>query len=296
MLSPCKINLGLRVFHRLRSDGRHCLATIFVPIDFGDEIAFSTASVPELVTRNLLPPHCRDDFESVSERGNREGNLLWKILTRALPAGRGLRVELTKRVPTGAGLGGGSSNAAALLSHLMSLGVLDAPAARGLAEMLGSDIAFFLEEGPQLAFGTGDRLEPIALGPGCGVLCLPPMRSATGAAYAGLKRPLQGGPAPGTWPSLNGAVRRALASSEWKEIRTLTNDFEGVVFSLEPKLAGIKAAFLEAGAPYASLSGSGSALFALTGGPVDAEKLASAMRLRFSDCSFVVFAFQGGRV
>ena len=296
MNSPCKINLGLRVFHRRPSDGRHCLATIFIPIDFGDEIAFFESAQSHLVTKNELPPHCHHDFERVSERGNKADNLLWKILAAALPSGMGLRIELTKRVPTGAGLGGGSSNGAALLRHLVTRGLVTEGAAQKIARTLGSDIAFFLQAEPRLAFGVGDLLAPIEVGPGFGLLCLPPVSSPTGAAYLALKRPLHGRAAPGTWPSLNEGVRRALARSEWEKVRELTNDFEAVVFALEPRLESMKAALLEAGALYASLSGSGSALFALTENSAGAEKLASEMRPRFMGCDFVPFAFQGSRI
>ncbi len=295
MLCPAKINLGLHIFGKRPEDGRHNLATIFVPIDFGDEMQISPAPRHELITHNELPPHCRADFEAVSERGNKEGNLLWQVLERAAYGGgpAGVRIELTKRIPTGAGLGGGSSNAAALLAYLARTGALGHPEARNLARELGSDIAFFLEEGPSLAFGTGDLLENIALGPGCGCLALPPLHSGTAAAYAALKRPLQAGAAPRLWPSLDETVRAALASSRWDQVQSLTNDFESVVFEREPLLARIKDAFLEMGASYASLSGSGSALFALAPSRADAQRIAAGMRELFSECSFVPFAFLG---
>lgn len=146
LLSPAKINLGLQVFHRREADSRHYLASIFVPIDFGDEIAFEPATSDGFDSTNELPEHCFADFEAVSERGNLSNNLIWQLLERTRAERPPLLVRLTKRCPTGAGLGGGSSNAAQLLRHLMRTNCLRRRTATALANEFGTDIASFYKK------------------------------------------------------------------------------------------------------------------------------------------------------
>lgn len=122
---------------------------------------------------------------------------------------------------------------------------------------------------------------------------MPPLHSSTGAAYTALKRPLQSLPAPKSWPTLDERVRSALARSAWSEAKELTNDFEEVVFEREPSLAKIKESLLSHGALYASLSGSGSALFGLTATQSDARELARKLGEKFNAVRFVAFSFVG---
>ncbi len=264
MLSPAKINLGLEVTHRRGTDGYHCLNSIFVPISFGDEITFAPAQANRITTVNELPSGKREGFEAVSERGDIRGNLLWKILQACEPEmSGGVHVHLIKRIPTGAGLGGGSSNAGKLLDYVAKRHALSSDRALAIAVEHGADIPFFLKNEPMLVGGIGEVMEPIQVGPAWGVVCIPPIAVETGGAYAALKRPLQEGYSLKSWSLLDEVIRRAVRDSDWNKARVLRNDFEEIVFARHPELAHLKSFFLEHGAAYASLSGSGSAVYAL---------------------------------
>ena len=287
MLSPAKINLGLEVFHRREKDGYHYLAGIFIPISFGDDIAFSWAEENSITTENLLPPGQRDNFEQVSERGDIKKNLLWKVLAAAeklLP--KSIHIHLIKRIPTGAGLGGGSSNAGMLLKFIRDDSDVDPKKLFKIAVEHGADIPFFLTDHPMLVCGIGDNLQPIKIGSGFGVLSIPYVMISTKMAYQALKRALQTVNPPKSWSVLNTKIRQALMNSEWNKILDLKNDFEEVVFNRYPELETIKKNFYKNGANYASLSGSGSALYALVKSKNEQEELLERMR---SDCPDQVF-------
>jgi 4-diphosphocytidyl-2-C-methyl-D-erythritol kinase len=290
MLSPAKINLGLEIHHRRIEDGYHYLSSLFVPISFGDEIRFERSDKHSLHTTNLLTGLAYARFEAVSERGDPRGNLLWRVLmTLEGQIPTGISIHLTKRVPAGAGLGGGSSNAGLLLRYLAGEFSLPESILFGTAIRCGSDIPFFIKERPMLVTGTGDRMEPIEIGDGFGILALSDLFVSTPEAYASLKRTLQTAPPPKTVSSLTNEVRRALRLSDWSAIGVLTNDFEEALFPVHPELRRIKEAFLENGAPYASMSGSGSAIFALVESEDRQKRVAGIMRETFPRSVFQLF-------
>lgn len=292
--SPAKINLGLRIHHRRPADGYHYLSSIFIPISFADELTITplpAGSAMRLITENLLPPSRRDDFERVSERGDVTKNLVWKAMAALEPGTGPLHVHLVKRIPSGAGLGGGSSNAGSLLKWVIRTSVIPRSAAEGLARSLGADVSFFLHDGPALVFGTGDIIEETRIGKGEGVLCIPPVVVPTGPAYAALKRALHPAPFPKTLPGLSEEVQRALRESDWERVRGLENDFESVVFHQFPELGRVKDSFYDCGAAYASLSGSGSALFAFARQGMKIPDLADRMGSLFPQCIFTPFTF-----
>lgn len=264
-----KINLGLYVTSR-RPDGYHNLQTCFYPlgkkaatpqnpVSFGDILEITPAREGEAtsfrftgrkvdcpVEKNLVTRAARAFLEALALRG---------------AAPRHFEITLEKHLPDGAGLGGGSADCAftlttlnALCGHPFSCGELTAMAAK-----LGADCPFFILNTPAYAEGIGDILTPIDLnleGYTC-VVVKPDVYVSTAEAFRGiaprepdidlreaLKRPV------GEWPGL------------------IENDFEKTIFPLHPELARIKETLYAAGAEYAAMSGSGSALFGLFGGSV----------------------------
>lgn len=270
--APAKINLGLHVLRR-RSDGYHDIETVFLRIPWSDQLHASRAD--ELVLT------CSDPSLPVDET-----NLVMKA-ARALrdrvggstDASRGARIHLEKHLPAGAGLGGGSSNAAAALLLLNEL--WDGRCTHGelvrLAEQLGSDVPFFL--GPAAAYGSGrgDVLEELVdpktdesyRPPYVLVVAVPPVAVATAEAYR-LVRPRAGGR-----PDL----REVVLSNDldrWR--RELANDFEPAILQEYPVIYETREALLRSGAGYASLSGSGAAMYGLYEEDDSAEGAAKALR------------------
>lgn len=292
MHSPAKINLGLSIHHRRAEDGFHYLHSIFLPISFGDEITISPANENRITTENLLPPNRRKDFERVSERGEPSANLIWKTMAAVetvLPDR--IHVHLVKRIPTGAGLGGGSSNAGTLLRFLKKRYQIPDSVLLPIARRLGSDVPFFLQNAPRLVAGTGEELTPIEVGSGFGLLFFPEISIHTGTAYRDLKRPCLHAPAPEIWSLLNESARTALKNSDWSKLRNFGNDFEGAVFAGYPQLARIKKALGEGGADFVSMTGSGSTLYALVGDRVRLSALGEKMRAGFPELTSVPFEF-----
>jgi len=289
---PAKINLGLSIFHRRKPDGYHYLASIFVPISFGDEISFTRASSDKLVSENLLTGKPAQDFESVSERGDLKKNLLWRGLQAfADRRDEGVRIHVRKRIPPGAGLGGGSSNVGSLLRYLGSEFGIGNSELQEAAVRLGADVPFFLEDGARLALGIGEILWPIPLGRGYGTLAMPELTVSTRSAYEDLKRPLQETPSPETWTVLDENARTALKNSEWGKLKRLVNDFEESVFVRHPLLARIKDAMHRNGAAFASLTGTGSAVYALTDSKSVQIELTAQLEEEFPEVRFAAFEF-----
>lgn len=247
-----KINLGLSVL-RKRLDGFHELETLFVPY-FGIsdklEITESASSQPSI---QLIGA----DWPAESDLSFRAYQLLQQDFN--LPA---VDIVLEKRSPVGAGLGGGSADAAftlSMLSEIFSLGLSKEQLAEYAAK-LGSDCAFFIYNEPMLGEGRGELLSPyetdflsdyeirVELPKGVSV--------STKEAYSGIvpREKMLSGPMP-----LKQAL--SLPVSEWKD--HLVNDFETSVFALHPEIAALKQSFYDQGAVYASMSGSGSAVFGL---------------------------------
>lgn len=265
--APAKVNLFLRVLSR-RSDGFHELETLFQAVDLCDEIVVRRAPrgvALEVVGAELGPPEA-----NLAHRAARA------LLAATGDAG-GLGIRLHKRIPAGAGLGGGSSDAAAVLragDALLGTG-LSRAALHRLGAGLGSDVPFFLGAST-LARGTGrgERLEPLAPLPEASVvLVLPPVHVATGAAYGALARTRQeGGEAPCSAPVVD-------APESWDEVASLAhNDFEAVIRALHPEVGEALAALRSAGAAPALLSGSGGACFGIFRDAGRAEHAALTIR------------------
>ena len=277
-----KINLGLNVL-RKRVDGFHDLETLFVPyfgisdtleIVVGDDYSRTSAA---LFGRYGEPDGCAGEAPMLAQGISEDGKLMitiarkegvdWdplKDLTakayRILAEDFGLppvKIFLEKTSPVGAGLGGGSADAAfalKMLDELCGLGLSEEQLA-SYASRLGSDCAFFVYNRPMIGEGRGEILSeyPLSLeGYDLQVLTPEGIAVSTKDAYSGIRPHLPEVP-----------LREALARpiEEWDGI--LVNDFEETVFARYPELAAIKRSLYDSGAAYASMSGSGSALFAL---------------------------------
>lgn len=262
-----KINLGLNVTER-RPDGYHNLETVFYPIPLCDTLQFSTDATdshrPEGIFPNGIPvqEHSTEDYTfrsgGIDIDCPPEQNLLIKSLRLirehyALPH---LYISLHKQIPSGAGLGGGSSDAAHTmksLNQMFNLGLSDNELEERVTG-LGADCPFFVRNRPVFATGIGNIFTPIGLSLSGWhlVLVKPDIFVSTKEAYARIspRRPET---------PITDIIRRPV--EEWKDL--LTNDFEEGVFALHPEIADIKARLYDQGAAYASMSGSGSSVFGL---------------------------------
>ena len=249
----CKINIGLRVV-RKREDGYHDLETIFYPVyGLHDELE---------VERSTNFEFCQ---EGLAVDCSAEDNLLIKCYQRMrakYPQVGNVRIRFKKNIPVGAGLGGGSSDAAHMaiaLNEIFELRLTQQQLAEEVRP-LGADCPFFIYNTPCYAEGIGDKLTPISLDlsglrlmmikPNCGV--------STKEAYAGIVR----------HPEVEGQIKNALHEGLSFDIMRplLINDFEQTVFPIHPEIAEIKQRLLDAGAVYAAMSGSGSTVFGLFAG------------------------------
>ncbi len=248
-----KINIGLYVTSR-RSDGFHNIETIFYPVDH----------VCDVITMERIPQGLEFKMEGADYGEDIEKNLCVKAyrLLQKHYSIEGVRIHLQKHIPAGAGLGGGSSDAATVLkmaNQLFDLQI-DENTMLHLAELLGSDVPFFVKNRPSYATGKGEILSDVGLHIENKSISVfkPDFSISTAEAYAHIK------PKSGRTP-LPQLVEMDL--SHWKE--TITNDFELALASKYPMIAQIKQKFYDLGADYASLSGSGSALYAIADFPID---------------------------
>ena len=248
IFSNCKINLGLRIL-RKRADGYHDLETVFYPVALNDAIEVIRIEQSNAVfSQSGLSIDC--------EPGQNLCMKAYSLLQRtfAIPP---VKMHLHKSVPMGAGLGGGSANAAftlKLLNRKFNLN-LTQDQLLDLALQLGSDCPFFIVNKPCIATGRGEFMETIDLSPLQSytlAIVHPGIHISTAWAFAQLT------------PKDNGLSIREIITrpvAEWKE--TLINDFEPDVFRAHPLIAQIKQQLYNDGAAYACMSGSGSAVFGL---------------------------------
>ena len=241
-----KINIGLNITAR-RPDGYHDLETVFYPIKINDALEVIEADVLSFDYSGLEIPGNADDNLCI------KGYHLLKKDFKDLPP---VKIHLHKNIPIGAGLGGGSSDAAffiKLMNEKFGLG-LQADEMMDYARVLGADCAFFIDNKPVYAFEKGDEFEAIKLDLSAYqiVLVMPDTHVSTTEAYRGVK------PTP-TKESLYDLVKTPLA--DWR--RHIKNDFEVHIFKDHPVIRGVKAELYEHGAIYASMSGSGASVFGI---------------------------------
>lgn len=267
-----KINIGLDIIRR-RPDGYHDLVTAMVPTDWRDVLEIVPASSASSLTVTGRRVDCPV-----------ESNLVMKALrlmqrTFGLERVGEMDIFLHKVIPDGAGLGGGSADAAftlRMVNDIARLGATQSQLAR-LAATLGADCAFFIYNTPMLCTGIGDHLSPLPLSLRGLILAIikPDAISVnTRQAYSGVTPALPDVPLPDLL---------ALPVDEWQG--RVVNAFEASVFPQFPELSRIKSHLLSLGAIYASMSGSGSALYALfDSADNDADKLSVTLSGTFPSC------------
>ncbi|HEK22225.1 MAG: 4-(cytidine 5'-diphospho)-2-C-methyl-D-erythritol kinase [Mucilaginibacter sp.] len=241
-----KINIGLNITAR-RPDGYHDLETVFYPVKIFDVLEVIEAGELSFQSSGLDIP------------GRPEDNLCIKgyhLLKKDFPDLPAVKIHLHKNVPIGAGLGGGSANAAffiKLMNDKFGLG-LDEEGMMDYARQLGADCAFFIGNRPVFAFEKGDEFEPVNLDLSAYhiALVMPDAHVSTAEAYRGVK------PAP-VKETVYDLVKMPVAA--WK--KHIRNDFEGHIFNNHPVIRGVKASLYERGALYASMSGSGASVFGI---------------------------------
>ena len=269
MEATAKINLTLEILAR-RDDGYHALRSVMVPIALADELAFAPS---DRFAFACEPPSLAAD------------NLVPRAFAQVGLAGAPVAVTLRKRVPVGAGLGGGSSDAAAVLRAAMGGTFGDAGARDWVADAraLGSDVPFFLVDAPALVEGTGERVTALgAAPPWWVVLVVPDAHVATGPAYAALDAARAAQPPPARPRNSSASLRcgEALQRADYAGVlSTLMNDFAPVVRAAQPAVDAALRALDDAGAPHrAMLSGSGGACFALFADEASARAFAPRVR------------------
>lgn len=255
-LAPAKLNISLKVFGR-RPDGYHEVRTVMVPVSLYDEVTVERApSGIEVEADDPAVP-----------RG--EANTCYRAAALFMeetgePAG--VRIRIRKRIPAEAGLGGGSSDAAAALKGLVVLtGRTTAPVTlHRIARAVGADVPFFLHGGPALVEGIGDRLSPVRWEvPFAAAIVKPPFGCPTREGYERLGRGNALAPRSGGVPSF----------LDWGDVvRAVENDFEGAWRGSRPEIGRLKERLLSAGAEAAGLTGSGSAVFGLFRGAGGARR------------------------
>lgn len=273
--SYAKINLALRVLGK-RPDGYHDIETIFQQIDLSDTLQISVANRDISVT-------------STDSRIPVDENNLCYQAARALQKYRnvktGARIFIEKVLPTGAGLGGGSSNAAATLMALNKLWNLGLSRAQLLALgiRIGSDVPFFIIGGAAYALGRGEKLFSIRLrNDYWGVLIYPNIEISTRWAYESLNFNLTNSKKSIT---LRDFVNDNLPLLSWQNY--LSNDLEAVVFQRFPILQQIKLELSALGAFFSSMSGSGSAIYGLFDTPRQATMVANKFSSEYRTFVFV---------
>jgi len=256
----CKINLGLFVTTK-RADGYHDLETVFFPVS--DNL--SVAAPYQHVLHDVLelvpaPTTSQMHLSGLPVQGDTNSNLVWKayqLLNEAYPGKiPHIDIYLHKVIPMGAGLGGGSSNGAWMLRILNDMFSLQCTQEQlaAFALQLGSDCPFFIYNTPQFATGRGEKMSPVTLSLEnyeVRVIC-PGIHVSTRDAFSKIT------PRPAPFDL------RAIANlpvSEWKH--HISNDFEQTVFPIHPQLADLKKKQYDEGALYASMSGTGSAVYGI---------------------------------
>lgn len=289
--AQAKLNLHLRVLSR-EASGFHSIETVFHRIDLADDLLLEITSGERTL-----------DVEG-GDTGPTESNLAFRAATAySSEAGwpRGFRLELVKRIPVGAGLGGGSADAAAVLRLLnfLSPQPLPEPALLAIAARIGSDVTFLASESVMaLAWGRGERMLSCAPLPRRDVLLMTPEFSvATADAYRWLDEDRESTDKSGESASHHPLLIDAAALTSWQGVRGFArNDFEPVIAARHPELSGCLDALNLSRASFAAMTGSGSAVFGVFDGPVSALNVAAEHRGRATATGTSIVVVQPVRV
>ena len=244
--SNTKLNLGLRILNR-RKDNLHNIATLYTEIDFGDEIQINKQEKGCYIKSNV-------DWIPLDE-----SNLCFKaydLLSKKAQKDLGISIYINKKVPTGSGIGGGSSNAAAILKGLnqvYNIG-LDVNELEKIGSKIGADVPFFIKGGSQIGEETGFKLTPVKINlKEKLLLVIPDISISTKWAYEQIKNKLK---SENIIPKFADLMRKNFLTFKFFE-----NDFEKIVIPAYPEIGAIKQKLLDSGAKFASLSGSGSTVY-----------------------------------
>jgi len=291
--APAKINLFLRVVGR-RANGYHELDSIFVPVSLCDRVRVEIRVEPASAADTVIALGCdRDDIPTGDK------NLAWRAADAFLREfgstihrPRHVAIDLRKEIPAGAGLGGGSSDAGAVLRMMAALCRVDDAARLGrVALALGADVPFFLNPHVAHVGGVGELIAPLeAIVPGeraplwhtplWMVIAVPPIEISTAEVFRALL--------PEQW---NGAAPaehlHAIASGQMTPAM-LQNDLVAVAIARHPEIAELRSALIAAGATGASMSGSGSAVFGIFAGAEPAAQAAGKLRQNLPAIRFYV--------
>jgi 4-diphosphocytidyl-2-C-methyl-D-erythritol kinase len=255
-----KINIGLHIVGK-RQDGYHNIETVFCPIGLSDMLEF--IEIPD-----MLLGHCSLTITGTHVEGSIDDNLIvkaYRLIHQDFPL-PAIQIHLHKIIPMGAGLGGGSSDAAFMIKYLnikFNLKISDLELCN-YASRLGSDCSFFVLNKPVFAVERGNVFRDIhSLPDNLNILVVHPgIHVSTPEAYAGVtpQKPAH---------SLTELITQPV--TEWKD--KIVNDFEKTVFQKYPLLETIKEQMYSLGSAYAAMSGSGSAIYGLFSGPVPETEL-----------------------
>ncbi len=246
--SHAKVNLYLRILNK-RPDRYHNLSTLFSELEFGDDMTFTPAKEFELIIKGIQVDAGETNIVTKAYR------LIKSRIEKNL---KDYRITLEKHIPVGAGLGGGSSNAASVLKAMNYLWDLKFTVTEleKIGSELGADVPFFINGGLQMAEGIGDKLTPQQNQLPDGLvflLVIPSIHISTKWAYDNLNKILQ----------RNTNHPKFAPLSESLKWHLFKNDFEGLIISTYPEIGKIKTELITSGADFASLSGSGSTVFGI---------------------------------
>jgi 4-diphosphocytidyl-2-C-methyl-D-erythritol kinase len=266
-----KVNLWLRVLGR-RRDGYHEIETVFHGIDIADDVVVTVTDTNSIVVEMSLADGMEGDIPAPEE------NLAHRAAARlASHAGsaRGAHIAITKRIPIGAGLGGGSADAAAVLSVLNKLwrAGLDPAGLRTIAGDIGSDVPYLLDGGTAIGTGRGEELRGVQSG---GVFWFVLGISTTRLSTADVYARWQSGRPP-TSTDHSGIIEAVQAGDAARVAALLHNDLSGPAIALRPELKEAATAMVDAGALGSCVSGSGPTIFGLAYDRAHAERIASSL-------------------
>jgi 4-diphosphocytidyl-2-C-methyl-D-erythritol kinase len=274
--APAKLNLSLAVIDR-RADGYHDIESLMVPVTLHDTLHVTPTAEPGISLRVRWGGRlARIDPSYSGDVPTGPGNLVVRAaeaLAREAGVDRGLEIELVKQIPAGAGLGGGSSDAAAVLQAAADAWQIDWPVERiaALGATLGSDIPWFFAGGPATVSGRGEEVRQVeGIPPLPAVIVKPAVSLSTAAVYQACRPdPVRRGDA----VRLADALRRGLRAA----IPLMHNALEPPARGLAPEVDRLLGDLRRAGALHPLLTGSGSACFAITRTVVEARHLAARM-------------------
>ena len=257
-----KINIGLRIVSQ-RKDGYHNISTVYQELKYCDELRIRKSDKECQFSSNS--DWLKNDYTNLCVQ-------TWIKMKKLFSTIKGVDIKLKKQIPAGAGLGGGSSNAAGIIKGLNIIYKLDLTETqmKSIALSLGSDVSFFIKGGTQHGEGTGEILStlprPVI---GTVLLVIPNVHIDTSWAYSMIKNKLD---YVDKSPNFASLLQKNLFPVE-----IFKNDFEKIVFPAYPKIGEIKTALIDLGAIYASLSGSGSTVY----GIFKNGSIASSAKLHF---------------